>query len=308
MARNRRTTRWTRRESSALSSIARARRVSEGSLAHASSLCSDRAGDFSVPRGPSGEARRWSNPFWSPAAAASSAATSFATSSKPSRNRRSSISSPHLRRQSGQPGRSGRPSALSLRSRRHHRPRGGPHGRRRAACDGIVNFAAESHVDRSILDSGPFVQHQRRLARRSCWTRPASSRCRAICRSPPMRSTAASAQTGFFTEETPLAPNSPYAASKAAADLLVRSLRPHLRLRRRSSRAAPTITVRTSFPEKVIPLFITNLLRNEPVPVYGDGHADPRLDSRPRSCGRHRPGLAARARPARSTTSAAAAS
>src|SRR5262249_37909026 len=76
--------------------------------------------------------------------------------------------------------------------------------------------------------------------------------------------------TGYFTEDSPLAPNSPYAASKAAADLLVRSYAHTFKL--------PALITRCSnnygpyqFPEKLIPLFITNLLRDEPVPVYGDG-------------------------------------
>jgi dTDP-D-glucose 4,6-dehydratase len=76
--------------------------------------------------------------------------------------------------------------------------------------------------------------------------------------------------TGLFTEETPLAPNSPYAASKAAADLLVRGYVHTFGL--------PALITRCSnnygpyqFPEKLIPLFISNLSRDEPVPVYGDG-------------------------------------
>ncbi len=76
--------------------------------------------------------------------------------------------------------------------------------------------------------------------------------------------------TGSFTEETPLAPNSPYSASKAGADLLVRAYHHTFGL--------PAVITRCSnnygpyqFPEKLIPLFVTNLLRDEPVPVYGDG-------------------------------------
>ena len=76
--------------------------------------------------------------------------------------------------------------------------------------------------------------------------------------------------TGAFTEQTPLAPNSPYAASKAAADLLVRSYVHTFGL--------PAVITRCSnnygpyqFPEKLIPLFISNLMQNEQVPVYGDG-------------------------------------
>src|SRR5262249_54905254 len=76
--------------------------------------------------------------------------------------------------------------------------------------------------------------------------------------------------TGFFTETTPLAPNSPYSASKAAADMLVRAYVHTFNF--------PAVITRCSnnygpyqFPEKLIPLFITNLEREEPVPVYGDG-------------------------------------
>jgi len=75
---------------------------------------------------------------------------------------------------------------------------------------------------------------------------------------------------GFFTEETPLHPNSPYSASKAGADLLVQAYQHTFGL--------PAVITRCSnnygpyqFPEKLIPLFISNLLRDEPVPVYGDG-------------------------------------
>jgi dTDP-glucose 4,6-dehydratase len=76
--------------------------------------------------------------------------------------------------------------------------------------------------------------------------------------------------TGAFTEETPLAPNSPYAASKAGADLLVRAYAHTFGL--------PALITRCSnnygpyqFPEKLIPLFVANLMRDEAIPVYGDG-------------------------------------
>ena len=84
-------------------------------------------------------------------------------------------------------------------------------------------------------------------ARRSCSTPPASSASNASCRCPPTRSTAASARPACSPRTTPLAPNSPYAASKAAADLLVRSY-VHTFGCRRSSRAARTTTGRTSSP------------------------------------------------------------
>ncbi len=133
----------------------------------------------------------------------------------------------------------------------------------------VINFAAESHVDRSILDSGPFVrtnvigtQILLDAARELGLARYVQVSTDEVYGS--------LGATGFFTEETPLAPNSPYAASKAAADLLVRSYFHTFHL--------PVVTTRCSnnygpyqFPEKLIPLFITNLMRDEQVPVYGDG-------------------------------------
>ena len=111
--------------------------------------------------------------------------------------------------------------------------------------------------------------------------------------------------TGAFTEETPLAPNSPYAASKAAADLLVRSYVHTFGL--------PAVITRCSnnygpyqFPEKLIPLFISNLLRDEPVPVYGDGlQVRDWIHVRDHSAAIHQ--VWRDGRPARCTTSAAAA-
>jgi dTDP-glucose 4,6-dehydratase len=77
-------------------------------------------------------------------------------------------------------------------------------------------------------------------------------------------------ETGYFTEETPLAPNSPYSASKAGADFLVRAYHETFKM--------PTLITRCSnnygpyhFPEKLIPLMIANALNDKPLPVYGDG-------------------------------------
>src|SRR6202035_3621202 len=122
---------------------------------------------------------------------------------------------------------------------------------------GVINFAAESHVDRSILDSGPFVrtnvigtQILLDAARELGVARYVQVSTDEVYGS--------LGATGFFTEETPLAPNSPYAASKAAADLLVRSYFHTFHL--------PALITRCSnnygpyqFPEKLIPLFISNL-------------------------------------------------
>jgi len=133
----------------------------------------------------------------------------------------------------------------------------------------VVNFAAESHVDRSILDSGPFVQTN------VVGTQILMDACREekIPRYVQVSTDevyGSLGETGFFTEETPLAPNSPYSASKTAADLLVRSYY--------HSFVFPAITTRCSnnygpyqFPEKLIPLFISNAMRDQQLPVYGTG-------------------------------------
>jgi dTDP-glucose 4,6-dehydratase len=134
---------------------------------------------------------------------------------------------------------------------------------------GVINFAAESHVDRSIHDAGPFV----RTNVIGTQTLLDASREFGIARFVQISTDevyGSLGPTGTFAEDSPLAPNSPYAASKAAADLLVRSYV--------HTYAMPAVITRCSnnygpyqFPEKLIPLFITNLLRNESVPVYGDG-------------------------------------
>jgi len=135
--------------------------------------------------------------------------------------------------------------------------------------DGVVNFAAESHVDRSILDSGPFVQTN------IVGTQVLLDACRAakVPRYVQISTDevyGSLGDEGFFTEETPLAPNSPYSASKAAADVLVRSYC--------HTFGFPAVTTRCSnnygpyqFPEKIIPLFISRAVKNERLPVYGKG-------------------------------------
>jgi dTDP-glucose 4,6-dehydratase len=146
-----------------------------------------------------------------------------------------------------------------------------PEAVRRAArgAQAVFHFAAESHVDRSIHDSSPFV----RTNVQGTQVLLDAARELGIARFVQISTDevyGSLGPTGFFTEETPLAPNSPYAASKAAADLLVRSYVHTFGL--------PALITRCSnnygpyqFPEKVIPLFISNLLRDEQVPVYGDG-------------------------------------
>lgn len=135
--------------------------------------------------------------------------------------------------------------------------------------EAIVNFAAESHVDRSILDSSPFVQTnivgtQNLL---DCARQNKLGRYVQVSTDEVYGSLG---DDGKFTEETPLAPNSPYSASKAAADLLVRAAV--------HTYGFPAVTTRCSnnygpyqFPEKLIPLFISNALQDQSLPVYGTG-------------------------------------
>jgi dTDP-glucose 4,6-dehydratase len=138
-----------------------------------------------------------------------------------------------------------------------------------AGVDSVVHFAAESHVDRSIQDSGPFVRTNV-VGTQVLLDAARAAKVRRFVQVSTDEIYGSLGPTGFFTEETPLAPNSPYAASKAAADLLVRSYAHTFGL--------PAVITRCSnnygpyqFPEKLIPLFISNLMRDEPVPVYGDG-------------------------------------
>ncbi|MBN2058480.1 MAG: dTDP-glucose 4,6-dehydratase [Candidatus Saganbacteria bacterium] len=134
--------------------------------------------------------------------------------------------------------------------------------------DAIVNFAAESHVDRSILAGGEFVQtdvfgtyvlletvKKHRIGR---YVHISTDEVYG------------SIEQGSFTEESPIKPNSPYSASKAGGDLQVRAYY--------KTHNLPVIITRASnnygpyhFPEKIIPLFITNAIQDKPVPLYGDG-------------------------------------
>jgi dTDP-glucose 4,6-dehydratase len=136
----------------------------------------------------------------------------------------------------------------------------------------VVHFAAESHVDRSIMGSGPFVQAN------VVGTQVLLdvSRARGIDRflqvsTDEVYGTLPENQPDVkFVEEMPLLPNSPYSASKAAADCLVRSYFHTFKM--------PVLITRCSnnygpyqFPEKLIPLFVTNLIEGKQVPLYGDG-------------------------------------
>ncbi len=135
--------------------------------------------------------------------------------------------------------------------------------------DAVVNFAAESHVDRSILDSGPFIQTNvvgTQILLDAC-RQAKVARFVQVSTDEVYGSLGAE---GFFTEETALAPNSPYSASKTAADVLVRAYC--------HTFGFPGVITRCSnnygpyqFPEKIIPLFISRALDDKPLPVYGKG-------------------------------------
>jgi dTDP-glucose 4,6-dehydratase len=135
--------------------------------------------------------------------------------------------------------------------------------------DCCLNFAAESHVDRSI--TGPEIFVETNIKGTLTLLQAAKEfnihRYLQVSTDEVYGSLGA---TGLFTEETPIAPNSPYSASKASADMLVRAYF--------ETYKTPVLTTRCSnnygpyqYPEKLIPLFISNLLNGGQVPVYGDG-------------------------------------
>ncbi len=134
--------------------------------------------------------------------------------------------------------------------------------------DAVVHFAAESHVDRSIADAAEFARTNvlgTQILLESV-VRAGVGRVVHVSTD----EVYGSISEGAWTEESPLLPNSPYAASKAGSDLVARSYwRTHglaVSVTRCSNNYGPH-----QHPEKLIPRFVTNLLRGEPVPVYGDG-------------------------------------
>jgi dTDP-glucose 4,6-dehydratase len=152
---------------------------------------------------------------------------------------------------------------------------------RKHAITHVMHLAAESHVDRSITGPGDFIStnivgtFNLLEACRACWFDPASSiqhpasgfRFHHVSTDEVYGSLGA---VGFFTETTPYAPNSPYAASKASSDMLVRAYH--------HTYGLPTVITNCSnnygpfqFPEKLIPVVIQSVLARKPVPVYGDG-------------------------------------
>ncbi len=140
-----------------------------------------------------------------------------------------------------------------------------------SSADAIVNFAAESHVDRSIASADDFLrtnvtgtQTLLDAARQKGVRRFVQVSTDEVMGSLPERDDA------FFTEDSPFAPNSPYAASKAAAEHLVRAAHHTFGLDTVITRCGNNYGPR-QFPEKFLPLAIANALNNQRIPVYGDG-------------------------------------
>ncbi len=144
--------------------------------------------------------------------------------------------------------------------------------------DTIVHFAAESHVDRSILEPDAFIRtnvtgtYDLLEVVRDVWLgrddAPASHRFHHVSTDEVYGTL--DPDDAAFTEETPYAPNSPYAASKAASDHIVRSYHHTYGLQVTTSNCSNNYG-RYQFPEKLIPLMIVNALTGKPLPVYGDG-------------------------------------
>jgi dTDP-glucose 4,6-dehydratase len=138
-----------------------------------------------------------------------------------------------------------------------------------ADVDMVIHFAAESHVDRSILSAVEFIETNIR----GTYTLLEAARQAGVKRFTHVSTDevyGALGETGSFTEETPLAPNSPYSASKAGSDMMARAYV--------HTHGMDVVTTRCSnnygpyhFPEKLIPLMITNATEGKPLPVYGDG-------------------------------------
>lgn len=140
-------------------------------------------------------------------------------------------------------------------------------------ADAVVNFAAESHVDRSLRDAAAFIATNvdgvrnllDAIRRQSTRVRFVQISTDEVYGDLPL-----DRPDLLFTEATPLSPHSPYSASKAAADLLVLAYHHTYGLNACITRCTNNFGP-YQYPEKVIPLFITRLLREQPVPLYGDG-------------------------------------
>ncbi len=140
---------------------------------------------------------------------------------------------------------------------------------RKYKIDAIVHFAAESHVDRSIFGASEFV-HTNIVGTSVLLDVAKENNIKRFLQVSTDEVYGSLGASGYFTEETPLHPNSPYSASKASADMLALAFY--------HTHQLPVVVTRCSnnygpyqFPEKLIPLMIINALNDKPLPVYGDG-------------------------------------
>lgn len=135
--------------------------------------------------------------------------------------------------------------------------------------DAVVHFAAESHVDRSIANPGVFVETNV-LGTQTLLEAAKASSIQKFVHVSTDEVYGTLGEEGLFTEQTPLAPNSPYSASKAGSDMLVRAYYETyglpVNITRCSNNYGPY-----QFPEKLIPLMIHHALEDKELPVYGDG-------------------------------------
>ena len=142
--------------------------------------------------------------------------------------------------------------------------------------DTVVNFAAESHVDRSIeapdlfLSTNVLGTQALLESARCCWTDSSFTEDKKFLQVSTDEVYGALGASGKFTESSPIAPNSPYSASKASADLIARAYHETyglpVNITRCSNNYGPY-----QFPEKLIPLMINNCMQDRPLPIYGDG-------------------------------------
>jgi len=135
--------------------------------------------------------------------------------------------------------------------------------------DYIINFAAESHVDRSIEDPEIFIKTNI-LGTQNLLENARKHGIMKFIQVSTDEVYGSLGEEGYFSEDTPLAPNSPYSASKAGADLMVRAYHKTYKLPINITRCSNNYGP-YQFPEKLIPLMISNALENRELPVYGDG-------------------------------------
>ncbi|HEY3027429.1 MAG TPA: dTDP-glucose 4,6-dehydratase [Pyrinomonadaceae bacterium] len=138
-------------------------------------------------------------------------------------------------------------------------------------CDAVINFAAESHVDRSIVNAAEFLRTNI-LGAQVLLDAARARRVRRFIQvsTDEVMGSLPENEDAFFTENSPFAPNSPYAASKAAAEHLVRAAHETFGLDTVITRCGNNYGPR-QFPEKFLPLVLSNTLNDEPIPLYGDG-------------------------------------